>query len=118
MWRRMTVQRQQRYERVGHMLEFSGLQTSRGSELRDSLLWPLTAEQKSDSHLRGDEKKTLSRPDSTTSGNNTYILSSPVDIPNTGRSEPLLLKLDERQKLARERREEREKQNDISGSIR
>ncbi|XP_027000971.2 ensconsin isoform X2 [Tachysurus fulvidraco] len=67
----------------------------------------------SDSHLRGDEKKPLSRPDSTTSGNNTYILSGPVDVPNTGRSEPQVLKLDERQKLARERREEREKQNAV-----
>ncbi|XP_060750903.1 ensconsin isoform X2 [Tachysurus vachellii] len=72
-----------------------------------------SSSQESDSHLRGDDKKPLSRPDSTTSGNNTYILSSPVDVPNTGRSELLLLKLDERQKLARERREEREKQNAV-----
>ncbi|XP_026776401.3 ensconsin isoform X6 [Pangasianodon hypophthalmus] len=65
----------------------------------------------SDSHLRGDEKKPLSRPDSTTPGHNTYIISSSTDIQNTGRPEALVLKLDERQRLARERREEREKQS-------
>ncbi|KAB5546628.1 hypothetical protein PHYPO_G00074220 [Pangasianodon hypophthalmus] len=70
-----------------------------------------SSSQDSDSHLRGDEKKPLSRPDSTTPGHNTYIISSSTDIQNTGRPEALVLKLDERQRLARERREEREKQS-------
>ncbi|XP_060793604.1 ensconsin isoform X2 [Neoarius graeffei] len=68
--------------------------------------------QDSDSHLRGDEKKPLSRPDSTASGR-MYVISSSVDLQSTGRPEPLVLKLDERQRLARERREEREKQNAV-----
>ncbi|XP_036447904.1 ensconsin isoform X8 [Colossoma macropomum] len=67
--------------------------------------------QDSDCHLKGDEKKSSSRPDSSTSGHNTYTIPSPTDVQNTtGRPEPLVLKLDERQRLARERREEREKQ--------
>ncbi|KAF4078542.1 hypothetical protein AMELA_G00200300 [Ameiurus melas] len=64
-----------------------------------------------DFHHRDDEKKPLSRPDSTASAHNTYIISSSADVHNTGRPEALVLKPDERQKLARERREEREKQN-------
>ncbi|XP_053542256.1 ensconsin isoform X2 [Ictalurus punctatus] len=67
----------------------------------------------SDFHHRGDEKKPLSRPDSTVSAHNTYIISSSADVHNAGRPEPLVLKPDERQKLARERREEREKQNAV-----
>ncbi|XP_066527856.1 ensconsin isoform X5 [Hoplias malabaricus] len=69
----------------------------------------------SDSYLRGDEKKSSSRPDSSTSGRNTYTIPSPTDVQSTtGRpAEPPLLKLDERQRLARERREEREKQNAV-----
>ncbi|MCI4387730.1 hypothetical protein PGIGA_G00077590 [Pangasianodon gigas] len=72
-----------------------------------------SSSQDSDSHLRGDEKKPLSRPDSTTPGHNTYIISSSTDVQNTARPEALVLKLDERQRLARERREEREKQNAV-----
>ncbi|KAL7864184.1 hypothetical protein AOLI_G00156040 [Acnodon oligacanthus] len=65
----------------------------------------------SDCHLKGDEKKSSSQPDSSTSGHNTYTIPSPTDVQSTsGRPEPLVLKLDERQRLARERREEREKQ--------
>ncbi|XP_037397319.1 ensconsin isoform X7 [Pygocentrus nattereri] len=65
----------------------------------------------SDCHLKGDEKKSSSQPGSSTSGHNTYTIPSPTDVQNTtGRPEPLVLKLDERQRLARERREEREKQ--------
>ncbi|MCJ8741961.1 hypothetical protein PDJAM_G00076820 [Pangasius djambal] len=75
-----------------------------------------SSSQDSDSHLRGDEKKPLSRPDSITSGHNTYIISNSTDVQNTGRPEPLVLKLDERQRLARERREEREKQNAVRES--
>ncbi|KAM9445966.1 ensconsin isoform 2-T2 [Clarias gariepinus] len=67
----------------------------------------------SDPHLRYDVKKPVSRPDSTTSGNSTYIISSSPDVHNAGRSEPLVLKLDERQRLARERREERQKQSAV-----
>ncbi|KAF5897284.1 ensconsin isoform X3, partial [Clarias magur] len=67
----------------------------------------------SDSHLRYDVKKPASRPDSTTSGNSTYIISSSPDVHNAGRPEPLVLKLDERQRLARERREERQKQSAV-----
>ncbi|XP_046725750.1 ensconsin isoform X10 [Silurus meridionalis] len=67
----------------------------------------------SDSHHRGDEKNPLSRPDSTTSGHNTYNISSSADVQNTSRPEHLVFKLDERQRLARERREEREKQNAV-----
>uniref|UniRef100_A0A3B4EDC3 Microtubule-associated protein 7b n=1 Tax=Pygocentrus nattereri TaxID=42514 RepID=A0A3B4EDC3_PYGNA len=67
--------------------------------------------QDSDCHLKGDEKKSSSQPGSSTSGHNTYTIPSPTDVQNTtGRPEPLVLKLDERQRLARERREEREKQ--------
>ncbi|XP_072552602.1 ensconsin isoform X7 [Salminus brasiliensis] len=66
----------------------------------------------SDCTLRDDEKKSSSHPDSSTSGHNTYTIPSPTDVQNTtGRPEPLGFKLDERQRLARERREEREKQN-------
>ncbi|XP_053499102.1 ensconsin isoform X1 [Ictalurus furcatus] len=72
-----------------------------------------SSSQDSDFHHRGDEKKPLSRPDSTASAHNTYIISSSADVHNTGRPEPLVLKPDERQKLARERREEREKQNAV-----
>ncbi|XP_072552603.1 ensconsin isoform X8 [Salminus brasiliensis] len=68
--------------------------------------------QGSDCTLRDDEKKSSSHPDSSTSGHNTYTIPSPTDVQNTtGRPEPLGFKLDERQRLARERREEREKQN-------
>uniref|UniRef100_A0A3B1J8K6 Microtubule-associated protein 7b n=1 Tax=Astyanax mexicanus TaxID=7994 RepID=A0A3B1J8K6_ASTMX len=66
----------------------------------------------SDCTFRDDEKKSSSHPDSSTSGHNTYTIPSPTDVQNTaGRPEPLGFKLDERQRLARERREEREKQN-------
>ncbi|XP_058266289.1 ensconsin isoform X3 [Hemibagrus wyckioides] len=65
----------------------------------------------SDSHLQGYEKKPLSRPDSTTSGHNTYGISSSADVQN--RPETLVLKPDDRQRLARERREEKEKQNAV-----
>ncbi|XP_022532737.2 ensconsin isoform X9 [Astyanax mexicanus] len=68
--------------------------------------------QGSDCTFRDDEKKSSSHPDSSTSGHNTYTIPSPTDVQNTaGRPEPLGFKLDERQRLARERREEREKQN-------
>ncbi|XP_053339155.1 ensconsin isoform X6 [Clarias gariepinus] len=72
-----------------------------------------SSSQESDPHLRYDVKKPVSRPDSTTSGNSTYIISSSPDVHNAGRSEPLVLKLDERQRLARERREERQKQSAV-----
>ncbi|KAK3519409.1 hypothetical protein QTP70_027520 [Hemibagrus guttatus] len=72
-----------------------------------------SSSQESDFHLQGDEKKPFSRPDSTTSGQSTYVISSPADVQNTGRPETLVLKLDARQRLARERREEKEKQNAV-----
>ncbi|XP_062871885.1 ensconsin isoform X2 [Trichomycterus rosablanca] len=64
----------------------------------------------SDYNLKSDEKKSSSQPDWSTSGHNTYNIYSTSDAQNTGKTEPLGLKLDERQRLARERREEKEKQ--------
>ncbi|KTG42543.1 hypothetical protein cypCar_00002244 [Cyprinus carpio] len=66
----------------------------------------------SDYLLRADEKSSWSRPDSSASGQYTYTIPSPTDIHIITRPEPLTLKIDERQRLARERREELEKQND------
>ncbi|KAL0967121.1 hypothetical protein UPYG_G00248040 [Umbra pygmaea] len=65
-----------------------------------------------------EERRASSRPDSSSSGHtqsNTPTLTlSPTPAPSnnaTVKPEPLVLKIDERQRLARERREEREKQN-------
>ncbi|XP_062406586.1 ensconsin [Sardina pilchardus] len=61
-----------------------------------------------------EEKRTLSsRPTSSASALNTST-DTPTSIGS--RPEPLVLKLDERQRLARERREEREKQNALRES--
>ncbi|XP_048106977.1 ensconsin isoform X2 [Alosa alosa] len=61
-----------------------------------------------------EEKRTLSsRPTSSASALNTSI-DTPTSIGS--KPEPLVLKLDERQRLARERREEREKQNALRES--
>uniref|UniRef100_A0A9J7X7H1 Microtubule-associated protein 7b n=1 Tax=Cyprinus carpio carpio TaxID=630221 RepID=A0A9J7X7H1_CYPCA len=70
----------------------------------------------SDYLLRADEKSSWSRPDSSASGQYTYTIPSPTDIHIITRPEPLTLKIDERQRLARERREELEKQNAARGS--
>ncbi|XP_056589854.1 ensconsin isoform X2 [Triplophysa dalaica] len=64
-----------------------------------------------DSHLRADDKSSWSRPESSASGQNTYTVRSPTEIHTVTRPEPLMLKNDERQRLARERREELDKQN-------
>ncbi|XP_030642002.1 ensconsin isoform X1 [Chanos chanos] len=72
----------------------------------------LSVSQGSDSQSRTEEKKTSSRPDSSASGHNTINTSiSTTETHTTARAEPLALKIDERQRLARERREEKEKQN-------
>ncbi|XP_057175801.1 ensconsin isoform X9 [Triplophysa rosa] len=65
----------------------------------------------SDYHLRADDKSSWSRPESSASGQNTYTVRSPTEIHTVTRPEPLMLKNDERQRLARERREELDKQN-------
>ncbi|XP_051517829.1 ensconsin-like isoform X2 [Myxocyprinus asiaticus] len=70
----------------------------------------------SDYHLRADEKLSWSRPESSASGQITYTVSSPTEIHTVTRPEPLILKIDERQRLARERREELEKQSAVRGS--
>ncbi|XP_016427008.1 ensconsin-like isoform X2 [Sinocyclocheilus rhinocerous] len=70
----------------------------------------------SDYLLRADEKSSWSRPDSSASGQYTYTIPSPTEIHIVTRPEPLMLKNDERQRLARERREELEKQNAVRGS--
>ncbi|KAA0706646.1 Ensconsin Epithelial microtubule-associated protein of 115 kDa [Triplophysa tibetana] len=67
--------------------------------------------QGSDYHLRADDKSSWSRPESSASGQNTYTVRSPTEIHTVTRPEPLMLKNDERQRLARERREELDKQN-------
>ncbi|XP_026092320.1 ensconsin-like [Carassius auratus] len=70
----------------------------------------------SDYLLRADEKSSWSQPDSSASGQYTYTIPSPTDIHIVTRPEPLTLKIDERQRLARERREELEKQNAVRDS--
>ncbi|XP_016405564.1 ensconsin-like isoform X11 [Sinocyclocheilus rhinocerous] len=70
----------------------------------------------SDYLLRADEKSSWSRPDSSASGQYTYTIPSPTEIHIVTRPEPLTHKIDERQRLARERREELEKQNAARGS--
>ncbi|XP_059396609.1 ensconsin-like isoform X8 [Carassius carassius] len=70
----------------------------------------------SDYLLRADEKSSWSQPDSSASGQYTYTIPSPTDIHIVTRPEPLMLKIDERQRLARERREELEKQNAVRDS--
>ncbi|XP_052450069.1 ensconsin isoform X4 [Carassius gibelio] len=70
----------------------------------------------SDYLSRADDKSSWSRPDSSASGRYTYTIPSPTEIPIVTRPEPLMLKNDERQRLARERREELEKQNAAKGS--
>uniref|UniRef100_A0A8C1L0X8 Ensconsin-like n=1 Tax=Cyprinus carpio TaxID=7962 RepID=A0A8C1L0X8_CYPCA len=75
-----------------------------------------SSSQDSDYLLRADEKSSWSRPDSSASGQYTYTIPSPTDIHIITRPEPLTLKIDERQRLARERREELEKQNAARGS--
>ncbi|XP_016354232.1 ensconsin isoform X2 [Sinocyclocheilus anshuiensis] len=70
----------------------------------------------SDYLLRADEKSSWSRPDSSASGQYTYTIPSPTEIHIVTRPEPLTLKIDERQRLVRERREELEKQNAARGS--
>ncbi|XP_076840782.1 LOW QUALITY PROTEIN: ensconsin, partial [Brachyhypopomus gauderio] len=63
----------------------------------------------SERHLKGDERTPSGRPDST-SEHKIYTIHSTAHTHSTGRPEPLILKLDERQRLARERREEKERQ--------
>ncbi|XP_068073048.1 ensconsin isoform X8 [Danio rerio] len=70
----------------------------------------------SDYLLRADEKSSWSRPDSSASGQYTYTIPSPTEIHTVTKPEPLMLKNDERQRLARERREELDKQNAVRGS--
>ncbi|XP_067301699.1 ensconsin isoform X2 [Pseudorasbora parva] len=70
----------------------------------------------SDYLLRSDEKSSWGRPDSSASGQYTYTVPSPTEIHIVTRPEPLMQKIDERQRLARERREELEKQNAARGS--
>ncbi|XP_050952685.1 ensconsin isoform X7 [Labeo rohita] len=70
----------------------------------------------SDYLLRTDEKSSWSRPDSSASGQYTYTVPSPTEIHIVTRPEPLMLKNDERQRLARERREVLEKQSAARGS--
>ncbi|XP_048034304.1 ensconsin isoform X5 [Megalobrama amblycephala] len=70
----------------------------------------------SDYLLRADEKSSWSRPDSSASGQYTYTIPSPTEIHIVTRPEPFMQKIDERQRLARERREELEKQNAARGS--
>ncbi|XDV46429.1 hypothetical protein PO909_014324, partial [Leuciscus waleckii] len=66
---------------------------------------------------RADEKSSSwSRPDSSVSGQYTYTIPSPTETHIITRPEPLMQKIDERQRLARERREELEKQNAARGS--
>ncbi|XP_073795496.1 ensconsin isoform X23 [Danio rerio] len=72
--------------------------------------------QGSDYLLRADEKSSWSRPDSSASGQYTYTIPSPTEIHTVTKPEPLMLKNDERQRLARERREELDKQNAVRGS--
>ncbi|KTF75402.1 hypothetical protein cypCar_00019032 [Cyprinus carpio] len=72
--------------------------------------------QGSDYLSRTDDKSSWSRPDSSASGQYTYTIPSPTEIHIVTRPEPLMLKNDERQRLARERREELEKQNVARGS--
>uniref|UniRef100_A0A671N9N9 Ensconsin-like n=1 Tax=Sinocyclocheilus anshuiensis TaxID=1608454 RepID=A0A671N9N9_9TELE len=75
-----------------------------------------SSSQGSDYLLRADEKSSWSRPDSSASGQYTYTIPSPTEIHIVTRPEPLMLKNDERQRLARKRREELEKQNAVRGS--
>ncbi|KAF4096372.1 hypothetical protein G5714_022341 [Onychostoma macrolepis] len=75
-----------------------------------------SSSQGSDYLLRTDDKSSWSRPDSSASGQYTYTIPSPTEIHNVTRPEPLMLKNDEKQRLARERREELEKQNAARGS--
>ncbi|XP_059384350.1 ensconsin-like isoform X5 [Carassius carassius] len=70
----------------------------------------------SDYLSKADDKSSWSRPDSSASGRYTYTIPSPTEIPIVTRPEPLMLKNDERQRLARERRVELEKQNAAKGS--
>ncbi|XP_073795494.1 ensconsin isoform X20 [Danio rerio] len=75
-----------------------------------------SSSQGSDYLLRADEKSSWSRPDSSASGQYTYTIPSPTEIHTVTKPEPLMLKNDERQRLARERREELDKQNAVRGS--
>ncbi|XP_067227381.1 ensconsin isoform X2 [Chanodichthys erythropterus] len=75
-----------------------------------------SSSQGSDYLLRADEKSSWSRPDSSASGQYTYTIPSPTEIHIVTRPEPFMQKIDERQRLARERREELEKQNAARGS--
>uniref|UniRef100_A0A9J8BLL7 Microtubule-associated protein 7b n=1 Tax=Cyprinus carpio carpio TaxID=630221 RepID=A0A9J8BLL7_CYPCA len=75
-----------------------------------------SSSQGSDYLSRTDDKSSWSRPDSSASGQYTYTIPSPTEIHIVTRPEPLMLKNDERQRLARERREELEKQNVARGS--
>ncbi|XP_051961767.1 ensconsin [Xyrauchen texanus] len=72
--------------------------------------------QGSDFHLRADEK--LSWTESSASGQKTYTIPSPTEMHTVTRpvAEPLILKIDERQRLARKRREELEKESAAQGS--
>ncbi|XP_056305321.1 ensconsin isoform X2 [Danio aesculapii] len=70
----------------------------------------------SDYLLRADEKSSWSQPDSSASGQYTYTIPSPTEMHTITKPEPLMLKNDERQRLARERREELDKQNAVRGS--
>ncbi|XP_035377542.1 ensconsin isoform X2 [Electrophorus electricus] len=64
----------------------------------------------SDHHLHGDEKTSSGCADPSTSEHKIYTIHSTAHTHNAGKPEPLMLKLDERQRLARERREEKERQ--------
>ncbi|CAM4676127.1 unnamed protein product [Leuciscus chuanchicus] len=76
-----------------------------------------SSSQGSDYLPRADEKSSSwSRPDSSVSGQYTYTIPSPTETHIITRPEPLMQKIDERQRLARERREELEKQNAARGS--
>ncbi|XP_077074991.1 ensconsin isoform X8 [Siphateles boraxobius] len=76
-----------------------------------------SSSQGSDYLHRADEKSSSwSRPDSSASGKYTYTIPSPTETHIITRPEPLMQKIDERQRLARERREELEKQNAARGS--
>ncbi|XP_039508553.1 ensconsin isoform X5 [Pimephales promelas] len=76
-----------------------------------------SSSQGSDYLLRADEKSSSwSRPDSSASGQYTYTIPSPTETHIITRPEPLMQKIDERQRLARERREELEKQIAARGS--
>ncbi|TRY67981.1 hypothetical protein DNTS_035547 [Danionella cerebrum] len=76
-----------------------------------------SSSQGSDCLLRADEKSSSwSQADSSTSGQYTYTVPSPTEVHSATKPEPLMLKNDERQRLARERREELDKKNEARGS--